>query len=129
MDKTIVDRMDNGLIIVGGREIAVKGLPWNAHAKYQGTFVKDLVTGKDTGGSFSCHIIRMDAGSVIADHVHDGKNELNEVIGGSGMGILEGVQTPFEPGVVIVIPGGKSHSLTAGREGLYFLAKFVPALL
>jgi quercetin dioxygenase-like cupin family protein len=129
MDKTIIEMMDNGLILVGGRNVAVKGLPWNAHPKYKGTFVKDLVTGKDTGGSFSCHLIRMDAGSVIDDHVHEGKNELNEVIGGSGMGLLEGARTPFEPGVVIVIPGGKSHRLTAGGGGLYFLAKFVPALL
>lgn len=129
MDKDIVDRMDNGLIIVGGRNVAVKGLPWNAHPKYEGTFVKDLVTGKDTGGSFSCHLIRMAAGSVIEDHVHEGKNELNEVIGGSGMGFLDGAPTPFEPGVVVVIPGGRSHSLMAGSEGLYFLAKFIPALL
>jgi quercetin dioxygenase-like cupin family protein len=95
----------------------------------QGVYVKHLVTGKDTGGKFSCHIIRVDAGAVIGDHVHARALELNEVLGGAGTGTLEGEAFSFVPGVVALIPEGRAHGVIAGNEGLYFLAKFVPALL
>ena len=129
MDNAIVGTMDNGLVLIGSRQYAMQDLPREKHKEYKGVYVKHLVTGKDTGGRFSCHAIRIDAGAVIGDHVHAGAIELNEVLGGAGAGTLEGEEFSFVPGMVALIPEGRAHGVIAGKEGLYFLAKFVPALL
>jgi quercetin dioxygenase-like cupin family protein len=129
MDNTIVRTLDDGVVLIGSRQIAVQDLPWEKHKEYKGVYVKHLVIGEDTDGRFSCHIIRMDAGAVIGDHAHAGALELNEVLGGAGTGTLECEEFSFVPGVVALIPESRAHGVIAGKEGLYFLAKFVPALI
>ena len=125
----IVGTMDNGRVLIEGRPTDVGRLSWNDHATFKGVSLKHLVTGKETGGKFSAHIVRVQAGCQIGDHVHADKYELHEVIGGTGTGILEGKEMRYVPGVVAVIPEDLHHSVIAGNEDLYLLAKFIPALL
>lgn len=129
MQNSLVKTFDDGAVMIGDRRIAVQELPWNDHAAFKGVALKHLVTGKDTGGRFSCHIVRVRAGCEIGDHIHAGKFELHEVISGAGTGILEGKEMRYLPGVVAVVPENLHHRLIAGAEDLYLLAKFVPALL
>ncbi len=105
------------------------GLNWNPHATMKGVFLKHLVKGADTGGHLSCHIVRIEAGQSITDHIHDGKMELHEVISGEGRAILGEKKIAYQGGVITIIPENIHHSVTAGKEDLFLFAKFIPALL
>lgn len=128
MDK-VASMFNGGSVMIDGHRLDVQGLPWNDHAAFKGVSLKHLVTGKDTGGKFSSHIVRVMDGCEIGEHIHAGKYELHEVIEGRGVCILEGRNMDYEPGVVAVIPEDKKHRVIARDGDLYLLAKFVPALL
>lgn len=112
--------------VAGIREAA--SLSWQEHPVFAGVALKHLITGKDTDGAFSCHVVRVNASCEIGNHIHAGKWELHEVLEGKGCCLLENTEIPYNPGVVTVIPADAPHSVTA-KEQLFLLAKFVPALL
>ncbi len=124
-----VKKIDEGKIIYTGCEVDVKSIEWNPHPAFIGVFLKHLVKGELTGNKFSCHLVKVNSGCEIGEHVHEDKWELHEVIGGAGKGFLIDKEIPFEPGVSVVIPEGVKHKVIAGEGGLYLLAKFIPALL
>ncbi len=111
----------------GARDAAA--LPWNAHPAFAGVAIKHLVTGADTDGALSCHLVRVAPGMRLASHIHEGQSELHEVVAGSGAAAMGGDSAEYRPGVVAVIPRGLVHEVTAGDEGLWLFAKFFPALL
>jgi len=125
----IVKKIDGGKIIYLEKEMDAKELDWNAHPTFKGVFLKHLVKGEDTDGKFSCHLVKVEAGCEIGEHVHEGQFELHEVIAGNGEGVLVGKKIPYQLGVSVVIPNGIKHKVIAGEEDLYLLAKFVPALV
>ena len=111
-------------------------LPWNPHPRFAGVALKHLVTGADTGGALSAHLVRIQAGAELSSHVHKASLELHEVVRGSGVCTMGGCETAYQPGVCGLIPAGVAHSVraNAGQDGqhgeaLYILAKFTPALL
>jgi quercetin dioxygenase-like cupin family protein len=112
----------------GNASREIESLPWNEHPKFAGVFLKHLITGEQTGGRLSAHLVRVAAGSAIGDHVHDTQLELHEVAAGSGTCTLEGESVAYRPGTCLVIPQGVKHSVAAGDEDLIMLAKFAPAL-
>jgi quercetin dioxygenase-like cupin family protein len=112
----------------GGRDLSA--LPWNPHPRFAGVALRHLVTGADTGGALSAHLVRIDAGAELSAHVHDGSVELHEVVRGSGWCALGPREVEYQPGVCGLIPPGVTHSVRANAEAeLYILAKFAPALL
>lgn len=117
----------NGRILVGSDVRREGELPWTDHSRFAGVHMKELVAGRETQGRFSCHLIRIDPGKAIGEHVHEGSWELHEVLEGSGTGTLLERRRPYGPGVVAVLPQNELHSVEAGPEGLVLLAKFVPA--
>ena len=127
---------DTAAILAQGRRIHTPAgdrdaaaLPWNAHPSFAGVALKHLVTGTDTDGALSCHLVRIDPGCRLASHVHAGQWELHEVVCGSGTAGLDGKDMEYRPGVIAVIPKGAPHEVTAGEEGLCLFAKFFPALV
>lgn len=104
-------------------------IPWMSHPAFQGVFLKHLVIGKDSGNSLSCHLVRVDPGMELGEHIHEGQWELHEVIQGSGTCRLGTRDFPYAVGRMTVIPQGMSHSVRAGQRGLILLAKFFPALV
>lgn len=125
----IVRKIDEGKIVYLEKEADTKNLGWNAHATFKGVFLKHLVKGEDTGGKFSCHLVKVESNCEIGEHIHKDKWELHEIIDGEGKGILAEKEIPYKPGVSVVIPEGVKHKVIAGEEDLYLLAKFVPALI
>lgn len=125
----ITARMANGLTVFIDREGATQDLPWNAHARFQGVYLKHLITGADTEGMLSCHLVRMDPGAVLDDHIHETQWELHEVIAGEGVFTLAAKENRYLPGSVALIPKGTKHKVAAGGNGLFLLAKFFPALI
>ncbi len=128
--------VDTQSALLDGREILTPGgardavaLPWNPHPAFPGVSLKHLLTGADTDGALSCHLVRVAPGARLESHVHAVQWELHEVVAGSGEAVIDGCAAVYAPGVMAVIPSGQGHAVAAGPEGLTLFAKFFPALL
>ncbi|WP_432737130.1 cupin domain-containing protein [Maridesulfovibrio sp. FT414] len=121
--------MANGCVKTIDGSINCSDLEWNPHPAFAGVYLKHLVSGKNTGGNLSCHMVRIDPGCTLESHTHNPQWELHEVIKGSGQVVLDGEESAYHPGRSAVIPCGKQHSVVAGDNGLVLLAKFFPALI
>lgn len=120
---------DTGIVTAEGASASAADLPWNQHPNFAGVALKHLITGAETGGRFSAHLVRLEPGAEIGDHVHENSWELHEVAEGSGECLLLGRRIPYAPGGMAILPEKAVHRVRAGRDGLCLLAKFVPALL
>ncbi|WP_022663299.1 cupin domain-containing protein [Paucidesulfovibrio longus] len=112
-----------------GTSANVESLPWNAHPAFPGVELKHLVTGADTDGGTSLHLVRIAPGCAIGSHAHDPQWEVHEVLAGSGACVMDGREVVYAPGVARVLPPRLPHEVRAGTEGLRMLAVFSPALL
>ena len=104
-------------------------LPWEPHPSFEGVELKHLVTGRETGGQFSYHLVRVAPGRVIGLHTHQTQLETHEVLAGGGACLCAGETLDYAPGVLAVLPKGVPHEVRAGAEGLCLFAKVLPALL
>ncbi len=103
--------------------------PWNNHPAFTGVRLKHLVTGKDTAGGMSCHLVDVAPGCALGLHTHETQWEQHQVLSGSGEANLGAGSVAYAPGVLAVIPRGQRHEVQAGSQGLRLLATFFPALL
>ncbi|MDY0305587.1 MAG: cupin domain-containing protein [Desulfovibrionaceae bacterium] len=126
---SLFDCFCDGKVACADRDLAARDLPWNPHPTFPGVALKHLVTGRDTDGSFSLHLVRLDPGKSIDAHTHAASWELHQVLEGRGSCRLGGRESAYGPGVGGVLPAGMEHSVQAGDEGLRLLAVFAPALL
>ncbi len=126
--KTLFDRFNAGRFASPYCEKDLADLAWNAHPTFKGVELKHLLTAADTDGEFSFHLVRIAPGKCIGEHIHAAQLETHEVIAGSGYCVNEGVKIPYGCGVITILKKGTPHSVTAGDEGLYIFAKFIPAL-
>jgi quercetin dioxygenase-like cupin family protein len=124
----VMELFDNGKVIFPGRDLDVAKLPWYEHPAFKGVFLKNLVTAADTKGAFSCHIVKIRKGSVVAEHSHNSEWEFNEALEGIGSFIINGKNYVCKPGISYATPPGMPHIVSAPEEDVYILAKFVPAL-
>ena len=116
--------------VAGPEGLADTGMiEWTPHPKFEGVFLKHIITAEQTGGMLSSHAVRLDSVSELGNHIHEGKVEIHEVVSGTGFCLINGVKYEYNPGVTAVIPADTPHSVKAGKEGLYIMAKFSPALL
>lgn len=125
----MIEKIEYGKVITLEDNFEVTRLGWNKHPSCEGVFLKHLVTGKHTDGKFSCHLVKVQAGCQISEHIHAHNWELHEVVTGEATGHLAGKSVPYVAGTTIVIPEGQPHKVVAGEQDLYLLAKFVPALV
>jgi mannose-6-phosphate isomerase-like protein (cupin superfamily) len=127
--KNISECMEQGAITLTDREDSAGKIEWYRHPKFTGVFLKNLILGADTDGMLSCHMVKIDPGAVLENHVHEFQWELHEILEGDGMFLLGTREAPYYPGCMGVIPRGTEHRITAGRSGLVLLAKFFPPLM
>ncbi|MBP2643797.1 MAG: cupin [Firmicutes bacterium] len=128
MDSGIVKAIQEGTIFGISDNTNVKDLMWHEHPLFKGVALKHLITGKNTEGKFSSHLVRVKSGCEIGKHVHNGKWELHEVIEGHGKCIIGNKEIDYYEGITTVIPSDIAHIVKAGEDDLYILAKFIPAL-
>ena len=102
---------------------------WNPHPKFRGVYLKHMVTGSQTQNKFSCHIVKIEAGCMLDVHIHEGITELHEIMNGSGICIINGINVAYKPGDYAIIPNDTNHQVIAGENGLVLFAKFFPSLL
>lgn len=119
---------ENGRLACPGTEQNFAELPWAAHPTFTGVELKKLIGGAQTNGEFSFHLVRIAPGCQIGSHTHPSQLETHEVIAGSGLCVNNGAQIAYAPGVISIMPAGVPHQVSAGSDGLYLSAKFMPAL-
>lgn len=101
---------------------------WYAHAKFKGVFLKNIIVGNQTDGKFSAHLVKVEPGCILDEHIHPGVTELHEVINGSGNFYLNNKEATYKTGDYAIIPNDTKHKVVAGEKGLCLFAKFFPAL-
>lgn len=99
-----------------------------AHKSFPGVALKRLVGGEETNHALSLHLVRVDPYCCLENHTHPDNLEIHKVIAGSGDVELGGNSSEYHVGTVGVIPKGTAHKVTAGKNGIYILATFSPAL-
>jgi len=127
--QSIISNFEKGNTYLTKATVSNNEKLWNPHPKFPGVSLKHLITGEQTSNRFSSHIVRIDPGCVLDEHIHEGKTELHEIIEGSGICQLDGIEIHYLPGDSAVIPDDTKHKVTAGENGLMIYAKFIPALL
>ncbi len=118
-----------GKLVLPDKVVNFDEIAWSAHATFEGVELKHIVTGKDTNGAFSYHLVRIAPNKVIGNHIHKMQLETHEVIAGNGVCVNDGKELVYEPGVISILPKEVPHEVTAGADGLYLFAKFIPALV
>lgn len=119
---------NNGKLVLPEKVIDFAKIEWSKHSTFKGVELKHIITTKDTGGKFSYHLVRIAPDCSIGNHIHENQLETHEVIKGSGRCVNEGSVIPYETGTISIMQAGVPHEVTAGSEGLYLFAKFMPAL-
>lgn len=127
--QNIKDLFEQGVVLLPRLEIKAAAKPWYSHPAWDGVYLKDLVTGKETDGKFSYHIVRIQQGCEVMDHDHETQWELNIVLNGKGVFTLDETEITVKPGQTFATPPGTHHTVSAGNEELSLLALFIPALL
>lgn len=125
----MIEQMQNGRLYLNDARTENSNIPWNPHQTFKGVYLKHLVTSAQTNGKFSAHLVKVEPGCILDNHIHEGKMEMHEVVKGSGMLTLENKTYVYAPGDLAIIPENALHKVVAGDSGIYLLAKFVPALI
>jgi mannose-6-phosphate isomerase-like protein (cupin superfamily) len=126
--KTLADSILDGTIVQVTKELKVDEMSWYDHPKFPGVRLKDIVRKDDTGESMSCHLVRVEPGFELGLHCHDSSMELHQVLKGEGKCSLGERMVDYRSGCMTIIPAATHHSVTAGDQGLWILATFVPPL-
>lgn len=119
---------EEGKLLLPDATTTFDTIAWSEHAVFEGVALKHIVTSEQTDGQFSFHLVRIAPGQKIGSHIHERQIETHEVISGTGICVNNGVKLSYEPGVISIFPVGVPHEVTAGTDGLYLFAKFLPAL-
>jgi quercetin dioxygenase-like cupin family protein len=119
---------DKEIVFIPGKEIESSEKEWYKHPACKGVYLKDLLTGKDTGGKFSYHLVRIEKNCEIPSHDHKTEWELNRLISGKGAFIFTDKEIMLAPGQTFATPPGISHAVSSYDNEVLLLAMFLPAL-
>lgn len=126
---TTFQSFDNGKLVIPQLTKDFSTIPWSKHPTFKGVELKHLVTASETNGQYSYHLVRIAPDCSIKEHIHKTQLETHEVVAGEGICVNNGATITYKPGILSIMPAGISHEVTAGSEGLFLFAKFMPALI
>lgn len=129
MNNTTFNAFDKGSLKLPSSTVKFADILWAKHPEFDGVELKHIVTAKETAGQFSYHLVRIAPNKKIGNHIHKTQLETHEVIAGSGICTNDGAAISYDTGVISILPAGVPHEVTAGSDGLFLFAKFIPALL
>ena len=119
---------EGGKLLLKDATVTFDAIPQSKHPAFEGVELKHIITSERTGGQFSYHLVRIAPNKKIGSHIHEKQLETHEVISGTGVCVNDGVELPYETGVISIFPIGVPHEVIAGDDGLCLFAKFMPAL-
>ena len=119
---------EGGKLLLPDATITFDAIPWSKHPTSPGVELKHIITSERTDGEFSYHLVRIAPNKKIGNHIHEKQLETHEVISGTGVCVNDGVELPYEAGIISIFPVGVPHEVIAGDDGLCLFAKFMPAL-
>ena len=119
---------EGGKLLLPDATITFDAIPWSKHPASPGVELKHIITSERTDGQFSYHLVRIAPNKKIGNHIHEKQLETHEVISGTGVCVNDGVELPYEAGIISIFPVGVPHEVIAGDDGLCLFAKFMPAL-
>ena len=119
---------EGGKLLLKDATVTFDAIPWSKHPDFEGVELKAIITSERTDGQFSYHLVRIAPNKKIGNHIHEKQLETHEVISGTGVCVNDGVELPYETGVISIFPIGVPHEVIAGDDGLCLFAKFMPAL-
>lgn len=128
MSQGFVEELSAGKIHHLSKEVLTGAIAWYDHPRFSGVHLRDIVSGSETGNTFSQHLVRVEAGCEIGHHAHAGTWELHNVIAGTGTCVLGGREIAYAAGEITVLPADVGHTVKAPDADLFILATFVPAL-
>ena len=128
-ENDITEMFEQGAVLFPDFETIAAEIPWSRHSKWDGVFLKDLVTGKETDGKLSYHLVKILKDCEVGDHDHATMWEWNLIIRGNGIFVLGDKEVTIDPGQTVVTPPGIHHIVSAGDDDLVLLAVFTPALV
>ncbi len=129
MDKiNIATQFEFGKLITSSMNINFEDVEWTPHKKFEGVYLKHLITSAQTNGEFSYHLIRIEPNMKIGIHTHENQVETHEIIYGMGVCNVFDKIYSYEPGTVAIMPKNTPHEIQAFDDGMYLLAKFFPSL-
>ena len=119
---------EGGKLLLKDATVTFDAIPWSKHPAFEGVELKHIITSERTDGQFSYHLVRIAPNKKIGSHIHEKQLETHEVISGTGVCVNDGVELPYETGIISIFPVGVPHEVIAGDDGLCLFAKFMPAL-
>ena len=119
---------EGGKLLLPDATVTFDAIPWSKHPAFEGVELKHIITSERTNGQFSYHLVRIAPNKKIGNHIHEKQLETHEVISGTGVCVNDGVELPYETGIISIFPVGVPHEVIAGGDGLCLFAKFMPAL-
>ena len=119
---------EGGKLLLPDATVTFDVIPWSKHPAFEGVELKHIITSERTNGQFSYHLVRIAPNKEIGNHIHEKQLETHEVISGTGVCVNDGVELPYETGIISIFPVGVPHEVIAGGDGLCLFAKFMPAL-
>ena len=119
---------EGGKLLLKDATVTFDAIPWSKHPAFEGVELKHIITSERTNGQFSYHLVRIAPNKEIGNHIHEKQLETHEVISGTGVCVNDGVELPYETGIISIFPVGVPHEVIAGDDGLCLFAKFMPAL-
>lgn len=121
----VFESFNHGRLLFSCSERLFSNLPWNNHPTFAGVALKHLVTSNESNGMFSYHLVKIEPGHAIGDHIHDPQLETHEVIDGTGVCRNGELVNEYKPGVISIFPPRINHAVEAGNDGLLLFAKFI----
>ena len=111
MNKEVFEAFTCGRLAVPGKNIPFEQIAWSKHPTFEGVELKHMITGKETDGQFSYHLVRIAPGKAIKNHIHETQLETHEVIAGAGVCINDGAELKYETGVISIMPADYTGTL------------------
>ena len=71
MNKDVFEAFNIGNLSIPGKIIKFDQIEWSKHPTFEGVELKHIITGKQTEGQFSYHLVRIAPGKAIKNHIHE----------------------------------------------------------
>jgi len=108
----------------------VDSISWLPHQLAPGVRIKPMITQKEHQLGVTCMLVDIPAGIDIPEHIHETQDDILYPLSGKGIIWIDGEgEFPIEPGLIIRVPKGTRHKITAVTEAMLIYDVFFPALI